>query len=101
MTWQLYVSPQARSRPSLARGEASDEVRIMRKVLTSLPDLSAGECVSALDATDWNVHHAIKLVKLRVLAAGRVGDAVMIEALRTRDWEVAKAAKVVEQKIRE
>ena len=40
----------------------SDEVRIMSKVLGD----TVG-CVEALDQTDWNVHRAIKLVKLKSL----------------------------------
>lgn len=44
------------------RGVESDEVRIMTKVLGDTEG-----CVQALDLTDWNVHRAIKLVKLKSL----------------------------------
>ena len=47
-------------------GVESDEVRIMSKVLGGLTADRAG-CVQALDLTDWNVHKAIKLVKLKAL----------------------------------
>ena len=43
-----------------------DEVRIMSKVLGGVAGDTAG-CVQALDLTDWNVHRAIKLVKLKAL----------------------------------
>ena len=50
------------------RSTESDEVRIMAKVLGG-PGLRAdpANCVKALDLTDWNVHRAIKIVKLKAL----------------------------------
>ncbi len=38
------------------------QVRIMQKVLGSTLDSQL--CLKALDITDWNVHHAIKLLKV-------------------------------------
>lgn len=73
------------------------QVRIMQKVLGK----SEG-CLSALGMTDWNVHHAIKLVKLRSLVNVKDGDTGNNElgltdvdlkvALQMRDWDVTKAA---------
>ena len=58
-----YTSPKT----SFDRGGVeSDEVRIMSKVLGGITADTAG-CVQALDLTDWNVHKAIKLVKLKAL----------------------------------
>ena len=45
----------------------SDEVRIMSKVLGGVSSADTAGCVQALDMTDWNVHRAIKLVKLKAL----------------------------------
>ena len=56
--------PEVRSQ----RSAESDEVRIMSKVL-GCPGMNADptNCVQALDLTDWNVHRAIKIVKLKAL----------------------------------
>ena len=48
------------------RSAESDEVRIMAKVLGG-PSADPANCVKALDLTDWNVHRAIKIVKLKSL----------------------------------
>lgn len=78
----------------------SDEVRIMKKVLGA--EMESAKCAAALDATDWNVHHAIKLIKIKnLIKAPGISDAEMKVALQTRDWDVAKAANVLMKKIKE
>ena len=64
-----YPSPKSSLCDPAAGAEArlaSDEVRIMSKVLGGVTADTAG-CVQALDLTDWNVHRAIKLVKLKAM----------------------------------
>lgn len=79
-------------------------MRIIKKVLGQ-DTADSAECVRALDDTDWNVHHAIKLIKVKNLVGGGGGgsltDAEMKVALQTRDWDVAKAAAVLRKKINE
>ena len=83
-------------------GRESDEVRIMKKVLGNMPELESTTCVQALDVTDWNVHHAIKLIKIKnLIKAPGLSDNEMKVALQTRDWDVAKAANVLMKKIKE
>ncbi len=57
----------ARKKGGSGKGAGSDEVRIMQKVLGNNGGeaSSSSACLSALDATEWNVHHAIKIVKVR------------------------------------
>ena len=90
------------SRAGKTMGRESDEVRIMKKVLGNMPDLDSSTCVQALDVTDWNVHHAIKLIKIKnLIKAPGLSDNEMKVALQTRDWDVAKAANVLMKKIKE
>merc|ERR1719419_568421 len=74
------------------RGLESDEVRIMSKVLGGVTTDKLG-CLQALDLTDWNVHRAIKIVKLKALIhKPGVKDNEMKLALINHEWDVAKAA---------
>nr|XP_027203275.1 activated Cdc42 kinase-like [Dermatophagoides pteronyssinus] len=43
----------------------SDEVRVMQKVLSNEINLTAEECAKILDSTDWDIHKAIKCIRLR------------------------------------
>ena len=61
-----YVSPKT-SQDNPRAGVETDEVRIMRKVLGGVTTTDNAGCLQALDLTDWNVHKAIKLVKLKAL----------------------------------
>ncbi|XP_071450901.1 activated Cdc42 kinase-like [Hetaerina americana] len=60
--------PNVRRTRGRARGVDSDEVRIMGKVLGK--EISVESCLSALNATDWDVHRAIKVVHLQSLLLG-------------------------------
>ena len=75
----------------------------MKKVLGG--DVESEECVAALSICDWNVHHAIKLIKVKKLIGappgGLLTDADMRVALQTRDWDVSKASSVLMKKIKE
>ena len=89
-----------------ARDVGSDEVRIMKKVLGSGNggDVESEECVAALSACDWNVHHAIKLIRVKKLTGAEqagLADADVRVALQTRDWDVSKAASILMRKIKE
>lgn len=96
----LDFRPNIRRTRGKARGLHSDEVRIMKKVLGT--DISDEDCVQSLDSTDWDVHHAIKLVKLKnLIKFPEVSDEDMKIALQTRDWDVAKAANVLMKKLKE
>ena len=91
-------------------GLESDEVRIMSKVLGGGGADRAG-CLQALDLTDWNVHRAIKLVKLKTLVnkAGVKDNEMKVNtsllfylqnyqlcmfqlALINQEWDVSRAA---------
>ena len=72
----------------------------MQKVLGG--DVESEDCVAALSLCDWNVHHAIKLIKVKkLIRAPGLTDADMKVALQTRDWDVSKAASVLMKKIKE
>ena len=62
----LEFSPREERGKGHKRGVESDEVRIMSKVLGGVTTDKVG-CLLALDLTDWNVHRAIKIVKLKAL----------------------------------
>merc|ERR1712080_213541 len=62
----LEFSPREDRRRKEKRGVESDEVRIMCKVLGGISADKTG-CLMALNLTDWNVHRAIKIVKLKAL----------------------------------
>ncbi|RWS16232.1 Tyrosine-protein kinase PR2-like protein [Dinothrombium tinctorium] len=47
------------------KGSDSDEVRVMQKVLANEVQVSADECMDILHDTNWNVHNAIKCIRLR------------------------------------
>jgi len=82
---------KARSR----RGLDSDEVRIMSKVLGGVSCDKAG-CLAALNITDWNVHKAIKIVKLKGLVQKPgVTDSELKISLMNSDWDVAGAVSIL------
>ncbi len=73
---------------------ACDEVRIMLKVMGR--NAHAEDCLSALNLTNWNIHQAIKLVKLKqLIKADTISDEEMLVALESEAWEVAKAASLI------
>ncbi|CAG4942356.1 unnamed protein product [Colias eurytheme] len=80
---------------SKQRGVESDEVRIMNKVLKQ--QASPEECLEALEFTDWNVHIAIKLLKIKTVVAGDT-EVTFDECLRELerfDGDVAKASSAI------
>lgn len=50
---------------STKRGVDCDEVRVMQKVLGNEANISDEECAQILSATEWDIHKAIKCVRLR------------------------------------
>lgn len=87
---QFDNSPTFKAVPFLEQ-DGSDEVRIMMKVMGR--SAQAEDCSAALKMTDCNIHHAIKLVKLKnLIKVKHVTDEEMLETLRNEGWEVAKAA---------
>jgi len=90
---------------------SSDEVRIMRKVLGGNSPggeeaVDADICLRALNVTDWHVHRAIKVARLRASVerdapSASFSDADVLGALKTRDWDVSKAANVLLRQVTE
>jgi len=77
------------------RGLDSDEVRIMSKVLGGVT-CDKTDCLSALNITDWNVHKAIKIVKLKGLVQNPdVTDSELKISLMNCDWDVAEALTTI------
>ena len=70
-----------------------DEVRIMMKVLGRCAN--AGDCFNALHMTQWDMHHAIKFVKLKNLIKANVSNEDMLTRLHIENWDVAKAASSI------
>lgn len=87
--------PNVRRTQGKARGVDSDEVRIMGKVLG--PKVSEESRIAALNATDWDVHRAIKLSRLDALVPQSlcVDNVTKLNALNETSWDVAKAAGVL------
>ncbi|CAG4962033.1 unnamed protein product [Parnassius apollo] len=77
------------------RGVESDEVRIMNKVLKQQATPEA--CLEALELSDWNVHHAIKVIRVKLSVAEEVS--VTLEdcsrELTNADGDVVKASAVL------
>merc|ERR1739838_845809 len=74
-----------------------DEVRLMMKVLDrAQPD----DCLKTLHLTNGNMHHAIKLVKLKkLIKVHGVTDQDMLSTLQIEDWDVAKAASYIMKRL--
>ncbi|CAL4065830.1 unnamed protein product, partial [Meganyctiphanes norvegica] len=85
--------PNSRRTQGPARGTQSDEVHIMQKVLKN-EVVSGTECVVALNECEWEVHRAIKLVRLQLLlpANGRVPIETARHTLASFSWDINKAA---------
>ena len=78
---------------AVSRDPDCDEVRIMMKVLGRCAN--AGDCFNALHMTQWNMHHAIKFVKLKNLIKANVSSEDMLTRLHIENWNVAKAANSI------
>jgi hypothetical protein len=76
------------------RGHNSDEVRVMQKVLANEVHLEAEECVNILEGTSWDVHKAIKCIRLRqILRKHSVNlDCNWIEMLTKFNWNIRQAS---------
>ncbi|KAL3281587.1 hypothetical protein HHI36_004794 [Cryptolaemus montrouzieri] len=84
----------ANTKPSSrTRGNDSDEVRIMSKVLGR--NVTTEKCLEALDHSDWDVMRAIKVLKLQNVV---IADLMTCyDALENSSWDVAKAAQLILQ----
>ncbi|XP_065370428.1 activated Cdc42 kinase-like [Calliphora vicina] len=74
------------------RGVDSDEVRIMMKVLgkDSFPE----RCLKSLEFIDWDVHKAIKIIKLQnILNDMDLGLPETVEYLLKYDWDLHTTAR--------
>ncbi|KAK6625965.1 hypothetical protein RUM43_006264 [Polyplax serrata] len=81
---------------SKSRGQDSDEVRLMSKVLGK--EMTSENCLKALNATDWDVYSAIKLAKLQnILKNSGVFQNISScwDALVACDGDVVRAASVL------
>ncbi|KAK2159483.1 hypothetical protein LSH36_152g04039 [Paralvinella palmiformis] len=68
-----------------------DEVRLMRRVLSK--DVTTEDCMYALEETRWEVHSAIKLIKLKQLLSADLADKDMCKkVLMANQWSVEDAA---------
>lgn len=83
------VKPSSRT-----RGNDSDEVRIMLKVLGK--DISNENCLQILEFSDWDVLRAIKIAQLQKVVVG-ADLATCNTALETTSWDVTKAAQWILQ----
>lgn len=92
----------ARRTQGRQRGTESDEVHIMQKVL-AYENLPSEDCLAALNITEWDVHKAIKLAKLRLLLAKRAEGAKLDEipfsetksVLETTNWNLEQAVQAI------
>ncbi|CAH1969058.1 unnamed protein product [Acanthoscelides obtectus] len=75
--------------PSRTRGNDSDEVRIMSKVLGK--DVSTEKCLQALDQSDWDMMKAIKILKLQNVVSADLQ--ACFNALENSMWDITKAAQ--------
>jgi hypothetical protein len=58
------------------------------------------DCLRTLHLTKGNMHHAIKLVKLKKLVkAHGVTDHDLLSTLQIEDWDVAKAASYIMKRL--
>lgn len=83
------VKPNSRT-----RGNDSDEVRIMSKVLGK--DFATEQCLQILDFSEWDVLRAIKLAKLQKVVVGADLN-ICNAALEANSWDVTKAAQWILQ----
>lgn len=82
--------PNAKRTQGRARGMDSDEVRIMQKVLKG--EVNPEECVGALNETDWDVHKAIKYLKLQLMLNDHlISIDNCKQTLMSCSWDVQKA----------
>lgn len=64
-TTQSATKTGAKVNSGKIRNIDSDEVRVMQKVLSNEINLTPEECAQILDSTDWDIHRAIKCIRLR------------------------------------
>ncbi|CAH2985252.1 unnamed protein product [Chilo suppressalis] len=81
------------------RGVESDEVRIMSKVLKQ--QVTPEECLKALELSNWNVHQAIKVVRVRLSVERDVGFALCCHELEIAGGDIVKAAAALVLKTEE
>ncbi|CAH0557942.1 unnamed protein product [Brassicogethes aeneus] len=85
----------ANAKPSSrTRGNDSDEVRIMSKVLGK--DVTTEKCLEALDQIDWDVMKAIKIVKVQNVVVS-ADLSTCLSALEKNTWDITKAAQWILQ----
>ncbi|KAF9804715.1 hypothetical protein SFRURICE_007618, partial [Spodoptera frugiperda] len=78
------------------RGVESDEVRIMSKVLKDEMKLASQElCLEALELSGWNVHNAIKLVRVKVSVGTDVSFDKCHEQLQKTNGDIVKAVSMM------
>ncbi|XP_063892725.1 activated Cdc42 kinase-like isoform X2 [Helicoverpa armigera] len=75
------------------RGVESDEVRIMCKVLKQ--QANQAQCLEALDLSGWNVHNAIKLVRVKVSVGTDVSFDKCHEQLQKTNGDIGKAVAML------
>jgi len=72
-------------------GRLCEEICVMRKVLSD--NVSVEDCMNALNETSWDIHHAIKLIKLKQLLSTNIADKQQCkQALMFSKWDIQQAA---------
>lgn len=79
---------------SKTRGEDSDEVRVMQKVLANEVFLSPKECVDILEGCSWDIHKGIKCIRLReTLRSHSIKlECNWVEMLTRFNWNIRQAS---------
>ncbi|XP_073952023.1 activated Cdc42 kinase-like isoform X2 [Choristoneura fumiferana] len=75
------------------RGVESDEVRIMNKVLKQ--QVTPEECLESLELSDWNVHRAIKLVRVKIAVDGAATLEECSQELAKANGDIIKASAIL------
>ncbi|XP_035218057.1 activated Cdc42 kinase-like [Stegodyphus dumicola] len=84
--------PNARRTQGRSQGIDSDEVRIMQKVLAK-ELVTPEECLVALNETDWDMHKAIKYMRLQcILNSHMIPLQNLKQTLVKCSWDVRQAA---------
>ncbi|KAB7506159.1 Tyrosine-protein kinase PR2 [Armadillidium nasatum] len=86
-----FDKPSCRKTQGPLHGTQSDEVHLLLKVLKN--EVSAEECVETLNECNWDVHRALKLLRVRLLLPGSKHSITSTKsALESFSWDITKTA---------
>lgn len=75
--------------------DCDDSVRVMQKVLASEVNISAEECIQLLSSTSWDVHNAIKCVRLKRMLLSHnvdISEYDWIDKLKQSNWNIRQVS---------